>query len=122
MHCQIRTAIRLVVICAMCQVCLTFAQSGPTFTNAFSYEGRYKVGLPEVALKCAETVGISWEKSGAGECAGMDGSGKGEEGVRLLRQSVQNSEKLGITYVSTNKRSIERPSFLCPQEKLYHCH
>jgi hypothetical protein len=58
-----------------------------------------KIGLPDVALKCAESVGINWPTSGVGECAGLDGSGKGTEGVLLLRESVKHSIKLNITWV-----------------------
>lgn len=54
------------------------------------------MGLPEVALKCAATAGIDWEGGGSGKCAGIDGNGKGAEGVSLLQKSVQATEQLGI--------------------------
>ena len=63
--------------------------------------GRYKVGEPEVTLHCAKEAGIDWVNGPAGRCAGA-GSGrwaKGEEGVRLLKESVQKSEELGIECV-----------------------
>ncbi|KAJ7047381.1 hypothetical protein C8F04DRAFT_936682 [Mycena alexandri] len=66
------------------------------FVRCQNARGRYQVGLPEVALECAETVGIDWEGSGVGECAGSDGSGKGEEGVELLRASTLRGKALGI--------------------------
>ncbi|KAJ7781248.1 hypothetical protein B0H16DRAFT_1658872 [Mycena metata] len=66
------------------------------FVRCQNARGRYQVGLPEVALECAETVGIDWEGSGVGECAGLDGSGKGEEGVALLRESTLRGKALEI--------------------------
>lgn len=54
------------------------------------------MGLPEVALNCASVVGIDWERGGSGECAGLDGSGQGAEGVSLLQASVKASEELGV--------------------------
>ncbi|KAJ7890809.1 hypothetical protein B0H13DRAFT_2234878 [Mycena leptocephala] len=50
----------------------------------------------DVALQCAKTVGIDWETSGVGNCAGLSGSGKGKEGVQLLRKSLLRSKALGI--------------------------
>ncbi|TFK75919.1 hypothetical protein BDN72DRAFT_356691 [Pluteus cervinus] len=66
------------------------------FVQCQNYEGRYRVGSPDLALKCAEAVGIDWVQGGAGQCAGLDGSGKGEEGVRLLRESVESTQTRGI--------------------------
>lgn len=42
-----------------------------------------QIGLPNTARKCAQTAQIDWETSGVGECAGLDGSGKGVEGGAL---------------------------------------
>ncbi|KAF6762622.1 hypothetical protein DFP72DRAFT_876365 [Ephemerocybe angulata] len=67
------------------------------FVQCQNYQGRAKIGLPEVALQCAKTAGIDWRSSGVGKCAGFDGSGTGEEGVDLLRQSVELGQDLGIT-------------------------
>jgi Gamma interferon inducible lysosomal thiol reductase (GILT) len=66
------------------------------FVQCQNYEGRDKIGIPDVTLKCARVAGIDWNTSEAGECAGLDGSGKGTEGVRLLKESVILSQKLGI--------------------------
>ncbi|KAF8076375.1 hypothetical protein FPV67DRAFT_1405948 [Lyophyllum atratum] len=66
------------------------------FVQCQNYEGRDKIGTPDLALKCAKTVGIDWENSEAGRCAGLDGSGKGSEGVALLKESVALAHKLGI--------------------------
>lgn len=66
------------------------------FVQCQNYEGRYKVGEPDVAFKCAKVAGIDWEHSGAGECAGFDASGKAEEGITLLQESVILGKKLGI--------------------------
>jgi hypothetical protein len=66
------------------------------FVQCQNYQGRNKIGLPDVALKCARTAGIDWELSGVGRCAGLDGSGTGKEGVALLQASVRASEELGF--------------------------
>ncbi|KAJ7180075.1 hypothetical protein C8R43DRAFT_971527 [Mycena crocata] len=66
------------------------------FVRCQNYQGRAQVGVPAVALKCAKTAGIDWEESGVGNCAGMDGSGKGSEGVELLRNSLLTGKALGI--------------------------
>lgn len=66
------------------------------FVQCQNFEGRAQIGKPEVALKCAGVAQINWETSGVGHCAGLDGSGKGPEGVALLRESVQLSHDLGI--------------------------
>ena len=47
---------------------------------------------------CAQVAGIDWE-NGPGKCAGLDGSGKGAEGVALLQKSVRATAALGITCV-----------------------
>jgi hypothetical protein len=65
-----------------------------------NYQGRDYIGRPDVALKCARTHNIDWEESGVGECVGLDGSGKGREGVQLLHDSIRVAGSLGITYVS----------------------
>ena len=64
-----------------------------------NFNGRNKVGEPDTALKCADTAKFDWVDSGVGVCAGQDGSGKGEEGVQLLKESVQRTRGLGIEYV-----------------------
>ncbi|GJE84125.1 hypothetical protein PsYK624_002010 [Phanerochaete sordida] len=66
------------------------------FIQCQNFEGRYEVGKPETALKCARAVGIDWADSDIGRCAGPDGSGTGEEGVGLLLESVKNTTRLGI--------------------------
>ncbi|KAG5724357.1 hypothetical protein E4T56_gene16049 [Termitomyces sp. T112] len=66
------------------------------FVQCQNYEGRDKIGNPDLALKCASTVGIDWEKSRAGTCAGLDGSGTESEGITLLKDSVKLAQNLGI--------------------------
>jgi len=68
-----------------------------SFVQCQDYHGREQVGRPDVALKCAKTAGIDWVNSGAGECAGIDGSGRRAEGVKLLQESVLATEVLGIS-------------------------
>jgi Gamma interferon inducible lysosomal thiol reductase (GILT) len=69
------------------------------FVICQNYQGRESIGGPDVALKCAEAADIDWETSGAGQCAGLDGSGKGSEGVALLKESVLLSKQMDIKYV-----------------------
>ncbi|KAG9317300.1 hypothetical protein JVU11DRAFT_1497 [Chiua virens] len=64
------------------------------FLQCQNYQGRNEIGLPETAAKCAETVGLEWETDKARICAGEDG--QGEEGIKLLQESVQNSIQLSI--------------------------
>jgi len=66
------------------------------FVICQNYQGREVIGGPEVALKCANTAGIDWETSGTGQCAGFDGSGKGSEGVALLKESVLLTEQMNV--------------------------
>ncbi|KAF8655252.1 hypothetical protein AX16_003155 [Volvariella volvacea WC 439] len=66
------------------------------FVQCQNYEGRDKIGLPDLALKCARTAEINWEESGVGECAGITGDGRGAEGIRLLQKSVNETQRRGI--------------------------
>ncbi|KAJ3930007.1 MAG: hypothetical protein NXY57DRAFT_1014076 [Lentinula lateritia] len=66
------------------------------FVQCNNYEGRNKIGLPDTARKCAHTAQIDLETSGVGECAGLDASGKGAEGVRLLHKSVALGKTMGL--------------------------
>jgi hypothetical protein len=70
------------------------------FVMCQNYHGRSDIGRADVALKCARIHNIDWEESGVGQCVGLDGSGKGKEGVQLLHDSVRVAQSLGITYVS----------------------
>jgi hypothetical protein len=64
-----------------------------------NYQGRENIGGANVALKCARLTKIDWETSEVGQCAGIDGSGTGEEGIALLKESVQATKALEIEYV-----------------------
>ncbi len=66
------------------------------FVQCQNFQGRYEVGKPETALKCAKSAQLDWENSGVGACAGLNGDGKAEEGVRLLRENVVVTAKMGI--------------------------
>jgi len=66
------------------------------FVQCQNEQGRYKVGLPEVAFQCAKEAGIDWESSGVGQCAGSDAKGKTEEGISLLQESVRATQALGV--------------------------
>ncbi|EKM80293.1 hypothetical protein AGABI1DRAFT_113492 [Agaricus bisporus var. burnettii JB137-S8] len=67
------------------------------FVQCQNFEGTAQIGKPSVALKCAEAAQIDWNASGAGQCAGEDGSGKEDEGVDLLRKSVRLAHDLEVT-------------------------
>jgi len=67
------------------------------FDQCQNFEGREQIGTPELALKCARTAGIDWEASETGQCAGLDGSGTGEEGIALLKKSVKLGKEMDIT-------------------------
>ncbi|CAL1700956.1 unnamed protein product [Somion occarium] len=66
------------------------------FIQCQNAQGRYKVGEPEVVFQCAKETGIDWQNGPTGKCAGTDGQGKGEKGIRLLQESVKHTESLGI--------------------------
>jgi len=66
------------------------------FVTCQNYQGREYIGEPDLALKCANIADIDWESSGAGQCASLDGSGKGSEGVALLKESVLLIEGMGV--------------------------
>ncbi|KAF9534337.1 hypothetical protein CPB83DRAFT_844069 [Crepidotus variabilis] len=66
------------------------------FVSCQNKQGRSRIGFPDVALQCAKEVGVDWEKSGAGTCAGLDGSGTAPEGVALLKESIQTGISLHL--------------------------
>lgn len=66
------------------------------FVQCQNFAGRAKIGKPNLALQCAEAAQIDWEASGAGKCAGDGGSGTGNEGVSLLRESARLALDLGV--------------------------
>ena len=67
------------------------------FINCQNFEGRDKIGQPELAVKCGAVININWNESKVGECAGQDGSGQGAEGIKLLQESIAETAKAGIT-------------------------
>ena len=64
------------------------------FVRCLDYHGTDQIGLPEVAVECADTLGIDWSTDSAGRCAGEDGTGN--EGVKLLQKNVHDTIDLGI--------------------------
>ncbi|KAF8195902.1 hypothetical protein K438DRAFT_1826711 [Mycena galopus ATCC 62051] len=66
------------------------------FVQCQNSHGRFQVGIPELTLQCAQAAGIEWETGGMGRCAGVDGSGKGKEGIELLKESALLGKNLGI--------------------------
>ncbi|GAB1519762.1 hypothetical protein RhiTH_002831 [Rhizoctonia solani] len=61
------------------------------FLRCLNYNGRNQIGLEDASRKCARVVGIDWDKSGIGACVA------GDEGKRLLRESVEYSKRNQIT-------------------------
>jgi len=66
------------------------------FIQCQNAHGRFQVGIPNLTLECAHKAGIEWRTSQVGSCAGEDGSGKGKEGIELLRDSLLLGQNLGI--------------------------
>jgi hypothetical protein len=90
------------------------------FVTCQNYEGKDKIGRPDVALKCARTAKMDWSGSKVGQCAGLDGSGTGKEGVQLLQQSVKDTEALAIMCASGFTLPNDTFSYVTPQQKLHH--
>ncbi|RDB22620.1 hypothetical protein Hypma_010208 [Hypsizygus marmoreus] len=81
------------------QLCVAKYEPTPVwweFVQCQNYQGRDKIGDADIALKCASAAGFEWKTSEAGRCAGVDGSGRGVEGVGLLKESVALGLRLGI--------------------------
>ena len=70
-----------------------------------NYQGRNQIGNPEVAEKCARTAQFDWEESGVAQCVGSDDDGPGDEGLRLLHNSIRVTKFLGITCASDSSFS-----------------
>ncbi|TFK55696.1 hypothetical protein OE88DRAFT_1710079 [Heliocybe sulcata] len=66
------------------------------FVQCHNYQGREKIGKPDVALSCAKAAGIDWESSGIAGCVGSDTSGRTEEGIQLLKQSLKDTQRLKV--------------------------
>lgn len=91
------------------------------FVMCQNYETREKIGRSDVALKCARASQIDWETSEVGQCAGLDGSGTGEEGIQLLHESIQTTQALNIQYVASWVHPI-RINLHPTQEELHSRH
>ena len=72
------------------------------FVMCQHYQTRENIGRPDVALKCARAAQIDWETSGPGQCAGLDASGKADEGIQLLKESIAATQALDIRYVTSD--------------------
>jgi len=66
------------------------------FVMCQNYQGRDKIGTPEVARRCSRSAQIDLEGSGVGECMALDASGTGAEGVELLQQNVKAAREAEI--------------------------
>ena len=60
------------------------------FLRCLNQQGLERIGLDETAAHCAKVAKIDWVDSGVETCV------TGPEGPRLLRESVEHSQKLGI--------------------------
>jgi hypothetical protein len=61
------------------------------FLRCLNYQGRNHIGDEGTSRKCARIVGLDWDQSGIGACV------EGDEGKRLLRESVEYSKQQQIT-------------------------
>jgi hypothetical protein len=84
------------------QLCIAkYAPRGQwwNFVQCQNFGGKGAIGKPDLALRCAQAAQIDWNASGAGQCAGEDGSGTGDEGVHLLHESAELAHDLRIMQV-----------------------
>ncbi|KAK0453618.1 hypothetical protein EV421DRAFT_1765376 [Armillaria borealis] len=65
------------------------------FVQCQNYQGKENIGKPETALKCARSALFDWDGQ-ISQCVGEGASGKGEEGVALLHESVKLGKSMGI--------------------------
>lgn len=80
------------------QLCASRHVSNPQrwwqFVTCQNYEGREKIGVEDVAKKCAKLAEIDWDaEGGMGECV------NGDEGKKLLAESVARVHELNVTWV-----------------------
>lgn len=73
-----------------------------SYVQCQNFNGRSKIGTPDVAIQCANTAEFDWKESGVGTCAGIEGSGTGKEGIELLKASINESQALNIKYDLSN--------------------
>jgi hypothetical protein len=69
------------------------------FVQCQNAAGRYSVGDPELAQRCAVEAGIDWDGYAAGRCAVVGDEGAAEEGRGLLQASAVKTASLGIRFV-----------------------
>ncbi|KAF8341258.1 uncharacterized protein EI90DRAFT_3033274 [Cantharellus anzutake] len=60
------------------------------FLRCLNYGGAESIGLERTAKECSKVSDIDWSQSGIEACV------NGEEGPRLLRESVKHTKQLGI--------------------------
>ena len=70
------------------------------FLRCLNYQGRNQIGLEDVSKKCARIVGLDWDGSGIAACVA------GEEGRRLLHESIENSKRRQITWAPVSFHSL----------------
>ncbi|KAI0796787.1 hypothetical protein C8Q75DRAFT_862589 [Abortiporus biennis] len=80
----------------LCAVKYESTETWWNFVQCQNAEGRYQVGLPEVAKRCADVAGIDWNGI-TGACAGQDHPESAGEGIELLKKSVLKTTELGVT-------------------------
>lgn len=80
----------------LCAIKYLNQESWWSYVKCQNFYGRGEIGKPEVALKCASVAKFDWVESGVGKCAGIDGLGRGEEGIALLQENVKDTQELGI--------------------------
>ncbi|KAG9126032.1 hypothetical protein FRC07_005150 [Ceratobasidium sp. 392] len=88
MHGELECAGNVHELCAIAHT--SSHQEWWPFLRCLNYQGRDQIGHEDVSRKCARIVGLDWEQSGIGACV------EGDEGKRLLRESVEYSKREGI--------------------------
>jgi hypothetical protein len=66
------------------------------FVQCQNAAGRYEVGKPELAQKCAAEVGIEWDGTPVDQCAVVGRNGASQEGRTLLRESAITTAAMNI--------------------------
>jgi hypothetical protein len=79
-----------------------YAASTPqwwAFVQCQNAAGRYAVGEPALAARCAAEAGLAWAGAPAGACAAVGDAGASAEARALLAASALRTKALGIKCV-----------------------
>jgi hypothetical protein len=85
-----------------------YAASTPqwwAFVQCQNAAGRYAVGEPALAARCAAEAGLAWAGAPAGTCAAVGSGGASAEARALLAASALRTKALGIKCVGAPRRT-----------------